>query len=125
MKPTQSTFGDPTEDTQSTAMLRVALGKVWFDVAAMQGIAMRLRIISTIRVNVVRTFLRMTHLPRNRRNAFQDGQQLGDVVAIGGSESNVERNPVGIRDDMMLAARFSSVGGIRPRFFPTPQRPQR
>ena len=76
-----------------------------------------------MRLRVVRAVaLDGTRLPRRaaaeRRNRIDQGQELGDVVAIGGGQLRDERDPVCVGENMMLRPGLAAIGRVRSSFFP-------
>jgi len=113
MEPTQRSFHDPTEDTETATMFRVSFGQYWLDTSAAQLAPMWLGIIRPISLHLIGTLARPTGLSGNWRNIVDQGHQLGDVVAIGGSEFDHQRNAIRVRDDVVFRAFFAAIRGIR------------
>src|SRR5260221_4308878 len=84
MEPGQRAFDDAPRATEPTAMGRAALGELGVDPAAMQRVAMRLRIVAPVALNQPRFADRTTGTPTQRRDGVDQRQELGDVVAGGG-----------------------------------------
>ena len=75
--------------------------------------AMRLGIVPSVRNQNIRLPSRTATFAANRRNGFDERYELRHVVSVGSGDQNRERNPVAVRDQMMLAAGFPPVRGIR------------
>lgn len=102
MEPGQRAFNDPARATEPTAMGRAALGELGLDPAAMQRIAMRLRIVSTVSLNQPRLAHGPTRTAAERRHRVDQRQQLGDVVPVGGGQHRRQRYPARVSENVVL-----------------------
>jgi hypothetical protein len=118
MQPRQRTFHDPARATESAAMGRAALGELRANPAAMQGIAMRLRIVPTVALHEARLSQGPTRAAAQRWNAVHQRQQLRHVVPIRRREARDDRNPVGVGKNMMFRPGLTAIGRVRSSFFP-------
>src|SRR5260221_5225504 len=87
MEPGQRAFDDPPRATEPTAMGRAALGELGVDPAAMQRVAMRLRIVAPVALNQPRFADRTTGTPTQRRDGADQTEQGAGVVAVDAGES--------------------------------------
>ena len=118
MQPREGAFNDPARAAETTAMRCPARGELCRDPAARELIPMRLRVVAPVTLHQVGLGDRAPRPPPQRRNAVDQRQQLGDVVPVGGRQARDERDAVRVREDVVFAARFTAIGGVRSRFFP-------
>ena len=118
MEPRQGAFDDPPRAAEATAMWRSALGELGADPAAMQRVAMRLRIVGPVALNHPRLAHRPTGTAAERRNCVDQGQELGDVMAVGGGQQNGQRDAARLGENMVFRPRLTAIGWVRSSFFP-------
>ena len=118
MQPGQCAFHDPPRPTEPAAMGRAALGELGVDPAAVQRVAVRLRVIAPIALNQVRLADGTTGTPAQRRDRVDQRQQLGDVVAVRGSQQRRQRDAAGLGENVVLRPRLTAIGWVRSSFFP-------
>ena len=118
MEPRQRPFDDPPRAAQPTAVWGATLGELAGDAAPMQRLAMRLRIVAAIALNEIGPPSRSARAAAQRREGVDQGQQLGDVVAIGGRQLRDERNPSGVGEKVMFRPLLAAIGRVRSSFFP-------
>jgi hypothetical protein len=102
MEPGQRAFHDPPRATEPTAMGRAALGELGVDPAAMQRVAMRLRIVAPVTLNQPRLTHGPTRTAAERRNRVDQRQELSDVVTIGGGQQGRQRDAAGLGENVVL-----------------------
>ena len=118
MQPRNRAFHDPTIHTQATPMWSEAACNDGTNVTLAQLLPMRIRIIAPVGIQGVRTASGTPTFAFHRRNAINQGQQLGDIMPIGTRQDDHQRNALRIREEVMLAARFGFIGGIGTDFAP-------
>jgi hypothetical protein len=118
MEPGQRAFDDPPRAPEPTAMRRAALGELRVDAPAMQRVAMWLRIVASVALNQPRFAHGATRTAAERRNRIDQRQQLGDVVAIGGSQQRRQRDAARLGEKVVLRPRLTAIGWVRSSFFP-------
>lgn len=118
MHPTQRPFHHPAVLAPPAAMRRVPLGDDRLDPESAQGLAVWLRIIAPIALHPLGAATRMTDLASHRGNRLDQRQELSHIVRIRTGEDDRERDAATIRDEMMLAAGFGFIRGIRACFYP-------
>src|SRR3990172_10255954 len=118
MKPCDAALDHPARLAQAAAVRRAALGEFGADAAIMQGIAMRLRIVTTITLHACGLVQRSAGFPRQMRDCLDQGHQLRDVVAVGLGQDGAQRNALRVDAEMVLAARLAAIGWVRSSFFP-------
>jgi hypothetical protein len=118
VQPSDCSFHDPAMLTQSTSMFGVPASQARSNAAATQRVAMRLRVVTAVALNALRSVAWSASLAGNRRNGFHQRQQLRHIVEIGAGERGCQRNARRIRDDMVLAPRLAAICGVSAGFCP-------
>jgi hypothetical protein len=118
MEPRQRALDDPARPAEATPMRGPALRQLRLDAAAVEGVAVRLRIIAAVALHESRLPQRSTGAPAQCRNAIDERQQLGHVVAVRRREARDNRNPVGVGKNMMFRPGLTAIGRVRSSFFP-------
>lgn len=120
VKPSMSTFDNPAEFAQATAVFCPALGDHRLDASLAKFLAMCLRVIATVCVDDLWLLKRPTTYAANRWNGVKQRQQLGDIVAIRASEDHADRNAIGVYEDVVLGTWSRAIRGVRTSFSPAP-----
>jgi hypothetical protein len=118
MEPSQRAFHDPPRAPEPTAMGRAALGELGVNPAAMQRVAMRLRIVAPVALNQPRLAHGPTPTAAEWRNRVDQWQELGDVVAVRGGQQGRQRDAVRLGENVVLRPRLTAIGWVRSSFFP-------
>jgi len=118
MQPGQGSFDHPAINAQAAAMGRVALGQEGLNASLSQPVPIRSRVVAAIALNAFGPAARSAQLAPHWRNGLHQGAQLGVVVDVGLRQEAGQGNASSVRNQVMLAARFRSVGRIRPGFVP-------
>ena len=118
MKPGDAALDHPARLTQATTMGRAAFGEFGADATRLQGISMRLRIVTAITLHAFGLVHRPAGFPRQMRDRLDQGQQLRDVVAVGLGQDDAQRNALRVDAEVVLAARLAAIGWVRSSFFP-------
>ena len=116
-----STFDNPAEFAQTTAVFCPAPGNHRLDTALAKFLAMRLGVIATVCVDNLGFLKRPATYATNRWSCVNQRQQLGDVVAIRACQDRNDRNAVGVYEDVVLGPGRARSVGFGPVFRP-PQR---
>ena len=125
MKPGDAALDDPARLAQAAAMGRAAFGEFGADATLLQGISMRLRVVTAITLHAFRLLQRSAGLTRQMRDRLDQRQQLRDVVAVGFGQHRAQRNALRVNAEVVLAARLAAIGWVRSSFFPRPCTPSR
>jgi hypothetical protein len=112
-QPSKGSFYHPAPSAQPTAVLRVAHREHRYDVAGAQTLPDRLCIITPVAQHTIGTMAWSPSHSLQGWNRINQGEGLLRVVAIGSRELDCEWNPTTVADQMTLAAKLSSVGGVR------------
>lgn len=108
VKSRRSTFDNPAEFAQSTAMFCAALGDYWFDAALTQPLTMRFGVVAAVGVR------------RESAEWHDERQQLADVVAVRAGQDCTDGDAIRIDEDVMLGTGSRAIRGVRASFSPAP-----
>lgn len=108
VQPSNAALDHPARLAPAAPVGRAALGQFGADAAFMQGIAMRLRIVSPIALHAFGLVQRVTGLAGQRRDRLEQGQELGDVVAVRLGQQAAQRNALRVDTDVVLARAYSA-----------------
>ena len=112
MQPRKRSFNHPAIHAQTTAVFSVAPRNPRLNAAFTQRVAMGLRVVAAVGVDLIRSPTRPTAFAPHRRNSIHHRQQLCDIVCVGTGQRNSEWNALRICDDVVFAARFGAIGRI-------------
>ena len=118
MQPGDGSLDDPARLTQATAVLGTTLGDQTVNALGFQMAANRFGVIAAVDLNAAGFAHGSPVLAGDRRDAFDQGQQLRDIVAIGFCQDDVDREPLHIDEEVVLAVRLAAIGWVRSSFFP-------
>src|SRR6185436_10410039 len=118
MQPGQGPLHDPAIPPQATAMRPAPPSDPGLDRAVAQRLAMEVRVVAPIRIQLFRTAAGSSPPTAHRRNGLDDRQQVRDGAGIGGGQSSSEWNALRIRNNVVFRAGFRPVGGVRTGSFP-------
>jgi hypothetical protein len=82
----------------------------WVYPAALQRVAMQLRIVAPVALNQPRLAHGPTRTATERRNRVDQWQELGDVVAIGDSQQGHQPDAVRLSENVVLRPRLTAIG---------------
>lgn len=120
MKPSMSTFDDPSILSKAAAMLGTPLCQNGFNTPIAQFLAVCFGVVSAIGIDGSRFLRRPTANATDGWNRVNERQQLCDVMAIGTGQDDRERHPVCVGRDMVLGPRSRAIDGAWPGFWPAP-----
>jgi len=118
MQPGQRALDDPAGFAQSAAVSYLAAGQKRGDAFCTQRVAMGLGIVGAVTLDTRRFASRASGLAVDRRDALDQGQQLGDVMGIGAAQREGKWNALGIGEQVMFAPTLPSIRRIRASFLP-------
>lgn len=116
MEVREGALDDPAQGAESGAVLGLAAGDHRCDAERAHEPAMLVVVIAAVTDDPVGTAARPTDEPRDRRHAFEQRDQLGDVVAVAAGERVGERDPGRVDEQVVLRAGSASVHRARARF---------
>jgi hypothetical protein len=117
-QPGDGPLNNPTCLAQPAAVFSATLGQLGSDAPRMQIHAMRLRVVSPITLHAQRSLPWSAAFACQRRDRFDQRQQLSDIMAIGFGEKHAQRNTLRLNEDVVLATRLTAIGWVRSSFFP-------
>lgn len=118
MEPGQCPFDDPPCAAQSAAVRRSSLGELRLNPAAMEQIAMALRVIAAVALDERRFAHGSAGAAAQRGDGVHQGDQLGDVVPIGGGHNGSQGNAFRFGENVMFRPGLTAIGWVRSSFFP-------
>jgi hypothetical protein len=118
MEPGHGALDDPAGAAEAAAMFGAPPGELGPNASPVQHVAVRLGVIGAVALDE-RGFPRgAAPSTAHGWNRVDQGQELGNVVAVGGRQRRDERNPVRVGENMMLRPGFAAIGRVRSSFFP-------
>jgi len=120
VKPRMSTFDNPPEFAQTTAVFCPALGDHRFDAALAKFLAMRFGVIAAIGVDDFGLLKRAAADAANWWDSVNKREQLGDVVAVRAGQDCTDGDAIRIDEDVMLGTWSRAIRGVRTSFSPAP-----
>ena len=120
MEPRMRAFDDPAEFAETAAVLGAAPGDEWSDAALTQAAAMRVRVVTPVRVDDLGFAKRSAAHAANRRDRIDQRQQLRDIVTVRTGQDYADRNAVRVYEDVVFGAGSCAIGGVWPSFWPAP-----
>jgi len=117
-QPRQRPFHHPPVDAQPAPVRRIPFRNHRLDAPRAKLASMRLAGIPPVALSRIRPLPGTSDLAPHRRNRVHQRQQLRHVVGVRSSQNRGERDALGVRDEMVFAARFRTIRGIGTRFRP-------
>ena len=109
VRPGDRVLDAPAESVQAGAVRLSPFGDHRTDPPLPQERAVLVVVVAAVREELVGAPSRPADGSRHRRNLVQQGQELGDVVAVSAGQRHRERDPLAVGDDVVLAARACAV----------------
>ena len=118
MQPSNGAFDYPAGGSETATVRGAPPRDLGANTASSQRPAVRLGVIAAIGLDHIGTVTRRARFAGDRRNAVDQGQQLGDIVAVGLGKNDRQGNALGIREEVVFRACFTAIGWVRSSFFP-------
>ncbi len=118
VQPRDRTLHDPASATQAAAVRRAALGQLGANAAAVEVVAMGLRVVGTVALYHARFPQGAPRTSAQWGNALHQGDQLRDVVTVRRRQSRDDRDPLRVGEKVVLTPRLAAIGRVRSSFFP-------
>lgn len=115
VQPGEGALDDPAHPTESGAVLGLAASDLWFDVAGAELAPVAVRVVAAVGGDAVGSSARAADLAADRRDAFDERDELGDVVAVAAGDGPGERDPSCVYEKVMLGAVSGSINRARAR----------
>lgn len=120
VKPRMSTFDNPAEFAQATAVFCPAPGEHRFDAALAKPLTMRLGIIATVCEDDFGLQKRSAAHAANGWDRGDERQQLGEVGVVRAGQDCADGDAICIDEDVMLGTGSRAIRGVGARFSPAP-----
>jgi hypothetical protein len=88
-------------------------------------LAVRLGIVRSISLKLIWSATRSAALPFDAWNPVEQREQLGHIMTVGPGQGDGQGDPVGVGEQMVLAAQFAPIRGIWAGFFTSTRSTQR
>ena len=115
VQPGEGALDDPAIAAQAGAVRGAATGDLGFDAAAAQFAPVRVVVVATVGGHPVGPPARATDLAAHRRDAIDERDQLGDVVAVAAGDRPGEWDPRRVYEQVMLGAVSGPINRARAR----------
>jgi len=109
VQPAYGPLDDPSMHPEPASMLAVATGNPRFDAYVAQRVTVGLRIVRTIGVKLIESKSRLTWFAPNRWHFINQWKKLRHIVSIGFGKKRHDGYAIGVCQQMMLRATFSTV----------------
>jgi len=116
VQPAERALDDPARLAEAAAVRLTPSGDLGGDAYRVQRASVLVVVVAAISLHESRFRQRSAAPSADGRDCFNQGEELGDVVAVGAREDHRERNALRFSDEMVLRARASAIGGIRSCF---------
>ena len=102
MKPGEASLHDPALGAQSRAVVLTAAGDQGLDAAGPELAAVLVVVIAPVGEQPIGALAGAADLAGDRHHAVDQGQQLGDVVAVAARQCDRQRQPAGVGQQVVL-----------------------
>lgn len=118
VQPCDRAFDHPARLAQSAAMRGAPPGQNRRNAQSAKRAAVGGGVVGAVALDTIGALPGAPAPAGERWDGNDEGKELGYIMGIGRRERRRERDTPCIADEMVLAARFAPVGGIRSGFFP-------
>jgi hypothetical protein len=118
VQPGDRALDDPARLAQAAAMGGAPLGQDRRNAQSEKRAAVGGGVVGAVALDPLGALAGAPASARKRRDRYDQWNELGYIMGIGRRERRRERDAPRIADEMVLAARFAPVSGIRSGFFP-------
>jgi hypothetical protein len=115
VQPGEGAFDDPAPAAEAGAVRGLAARDAVLDAALAQQPAMGVGVIAAVGDQQRGTLAGSSGTPADARDAIEQREQLGDVVAVGAGHRPAERQPDGVDDQMVFRAQPPTIDRARAR----------
>jgi hypothetical protein len=102
VKPGEAALHDPALGAETGAVVLSPPGDQWLDAPTPELAAVLVVVIAPVGKQPVGASAGTAHLAGDRRNAVDQWQELGDVVAVSACEGDRQRQPAGVGQQVVL-----------------------
>jgi hypothetical protein len=115
VQPGEGALDDPAETAETGAVLGLAASDLRSDPALAELAALRGVVVAAVGGQACRSPARPADLAAHGRDTVEQGDQLGDVVAVAARNRPGERDPRRVDQEVVLGAASGSVNRARAR----------
>ena len=102
VKPGEAALHDPALGAEAGAVVLAPAGDQWLDAPAPELTAIFVVVIAPVGEQPVGTLAGTADPAGDRHDAVDQGQELGDVIAVSACEGDCQRQPAGIGQQVVL-----------------------
>lgn len=118
MQPRERALDNPARGTEAAAVCCIALRQQWSNLPFSKPLAMGLRIVTPVTLHSDRAMAGSATFSLHGRNSVYQALKLCNIVNIGSSQAQRQRNPLRIGNHMVFTAIFRTIRGIGARLCP-------
>ena len=118
MRPGYRPFNDPSGHAQAAAVGCASFCDLSLNAPRLEGPADRFAVTPAIGLHATGFAHGPSRLAANRCEAIEQGEQLRHVVSVGLGQDGIHGRALRVDEEVVLAARFTAIGGVRSRFSP-------
>jgi hypothetical protein len=115
VQPGEGALDDPASATEAGAVLGLTASDLRLDAAQAKLAPVLVVVVAAVGRDPLGPTARAAHLAADWRDALEQRDQLGDVVAVAARERPGERDPAPVDQEVVLGARSGSVNRARAR----------
>lgn len=115
MQPSEAALHDPALGTEAGTVLAAPSADQGRDAACPQSPPVAVMVVAAVGEQAAGLSQRVPDTAAQRRHCVQQGDQLGDVVAVAAGQQAGERDAAGFDEEVVLGARPAAVDRARAR----------
>ena len=115
VQPRERALDDPAHAAEPGAVSGLAARDLGRDPAGAELATVLVMVVAAVSCDPVGAFARPADLAAHRRDPFDQGQELGDVVAVAARDRPGERDPGRVYEKVMLRTASGSINRARAR----------
>ena len=115
VQPGEGALDDPADAAEPGAVLGLAAGDLGLDPSGAEFAPVLVVVVAAVGGDPLGSAARAADLAAHRRDAFDERDQLGDVVAVAAGDRPGERDPGRVYEKVMLGAVSGSINRARAR----------
>jgi len=115
VQPGEGALDNPADATEAGTMVGVATCDLGAHTSQSQLAPVLVVVVASVGEHTVRPFAGPADLAAHRRYPFDQGDELGDVVAVAAGDAPGERDPGRVYEKVMLGAVSGSINRARAR----------
>ena len=117
MEPSECAFRDPSKNAQTAPVFLIAASQMRVNTTVAKLLSVRFRIVGSIGIDFLRPAFGMAKLPSDLRNSIYQRKQLSHIMPVCSRQRVTQRDPVGVRQEMVFAAGFPAIRRVGAGFF--------